>query len=98
MIVYNERPIEADEQIIDSYNGTKTLTASGAVESPLNQLKQEARILCDKNAWIIKSVEQLDSQLTITAELDMDDWHTRVHISYRSEEALLSAVPRQADR
>lgn len=92
MIVYNDLPIEADEQIIDYYNGTKTLTASGAVDSLLNRLKQEARILCDGNAWIVKTVEQLDSQLTVTAELDMDDWHTRVYTSYRSEEALLSAV------
>lgn len=92
MIVYNEIPIEADEQIIDSYDGTKTLTASGAVDSALNQLKQEERILCDGNAWIVKSVEQLDNELTITAELDMDDWHTRVYTSYRSEEALLSTV------
>ena len=92
MIVYNDLPIEADEQIIDCYNGTKTLTASGAVDSLLNRLKQEARILCDGNAWIVKTVEQLDSQLTVTAELDMDDWHTRVYTSYRSEEALLSAV------
>ena len=92
MIVYNEIPIEADEQIIDSYDGTKTLTASGAVDSALNQLKQEERILCDGNAWIVKSVEQLDNELTITAEIDMDDWHTRVYTSYRSEEALLSTV------
>ena len=84
MVIYNNRPIAAEEQIVEMYDGTQTLTLTGRIESELHTIPQESRIICDQNAWIVKAVEELDGNLTVTAELDLDTWRQRVWTSVKT--------------
>lgn len=52
MVIYNNRPIAAEEQIVEMYDGTQTLTLTGRIESELHTIPQESRIICDQNAWL----------------------------------------------
>ena len=92
MVIYNNRPIAAEEQIVEMYDGTQTLTLTGRIESELHTIPQESRIICDQNAWIVKAVEELDGNLTVTAELDLDNWRQRVWTAFKTTELLLSEV------
>lgn len=92
MVIYNNQPIVAEEQIVEMYDGTKALTLTGRVESELRTIPQESRIICDQNAWIVKTVEELDGNLTVTAELDLDDWRKRVWTAFKTTELLLSEM------
>lgn len=92
MVIYNNQPIVAEEQIVEMYDGTQSLTLTGRVESELHTIPQEARIICDQNAWIVKAVEEFDGSLTVTAELDLDDWRQRVWTVFKATELLLSEM------
>ena len=92
MVIYNNQPIVAEEQIVEMYDGTQSLTLTGRVESELHTIPQEARIICDQKAWTVKAVEEFDGSLTVTAELDLDDWRQRVWTVFKATELLLSEM------
>lgn len=41
---------------------------------------------------VVKAVEELDGNLTVTAELDLDNWRQRVWTAFKTTELLLSEV------
>ncbi len=67
--------VEKDEE------GEETLSFDVPPDSELfTYLKTEAEVRTEDNLYLIKGVNKLITQATITCELDMDDWKASYYL------------------
>lgn len=87
-------PLADDKRCVKHvYGGLDKLTFEIESNSPLYQyIAEEVKIEDEYNAYIIKLIDEHSDFVTVTCELDMDDWKAGIIDSFRPTNSTLQSV------
>ena len=87
-------PIDDDKRfVIHKYNGYDVLQFEIESNNPLYQyITEEGKIEDEKNRYVVKTIDEHSTFVTVKCELDLDDWKQEIVYEFRTTNKALSDV------
>lgn len=87
-------PIPDDRRFVThKYNGYDTMTFEIQGNDPLcKYVVEEAKVEDEKNRYVIKGIDEHSDFITVTCEVDVDDWKQKIFYEFRTTNKALQEV------